>query len=177
MVEGDRRVGAAGAAAVLAGLRRDGLRPAHRVEPLVGALARSRHHPRDVHLQAGAQPVRDERHEEPAGRVPDDHDVLRPLRRRRDRVDAVVPGRVVAVGREVGRDGLVPPLVQRALHEVPGPAAVTGAVQEHEGGHASLRRRPAGASEGVHARSVRRVKPVRSPVEPRTGGECAAPWR
>ena len=85
----------------------------------------------DEHEQVDGTAFADERRRERAGRLRDDDQVGAVA----DRVDDGVrvlrqPCRVVVAG-EVRRDGVVASFAQRVLDEVPVPADVAGAVDQH----------------------------------------------
>jgi len=153
VVEGDEGVVVAGPAAVPAGLLLDGLLKAHRRVPVTGRLPRRRDHPGHEHQHVDREPIGHQGRGEPAEGVTDDDQVAPVADGLDDGVGVLGKSGGIVVAGQVGSDHVVAPPAQLLLHEVPGPADVAAAVDQHEGCHAP--HRP--WSTGADARSTSRA--------------------
>lgn len=135
VVEADERVVVAGGAAVKPGLLGGGLLVARVVPPLARAFRGGRDHPGEQHEQPRGELAGGQGRGERAVGLPHDRQVPPAGGRTRDGGRVVGEGGRFVVARQVGRDRVVSPGAQLRLGQVPVPAGVAGAVDQHESRH------------------------------------------
>jgi hypothetical protein len=106
--------------------------------PVLGSLARSRDHPGYKYQHVNRNPGCYKRRGEPSEGLRRDGQAATPPYRLDDGIGILCqPGRVI-VARQVRREGVMAALPQLPLDQVPVPAGIPAAVNEHEGGHRHL---------------------------------------
>jgi hypothetical protein len=133
VVETDERLVVVGLAAVQPGLLRRSLPVTGVASPLTWGLSREGDHPGEQHEQPRRELAgRQGRGERTVG-LAHDHQILPPGDRISHGARVIVQARGVVVAWQVRRDRLVSPGLQLRLGQMPVPAGVAGAVNQHEG--------------------------------------------
>ncbi len=164
VVEADERVVVAGLAAVEPGLLFGGLPVAGAGPPFAWAFSGEGDHPGKQHEQPRREPAGRQGGGERAVGLSHDHQILPAAGRIGHGARVIIQAGGVDVARQVRRDRMVPPGLKLRLGQMPVPAGVAGAVNEHEGRHGcgpfrgGVRNRAGrwGGGCGLHGRVRRR---------------------